>query len=62
MEGLASGASIADRGMLELHVEAGGKIVPLRLHAVHVPAMEQRLLCPQQILQELFPSNKEHSI
>ena len=62
MKGLASGATIASRGMLDWHVEVGGKIVPLCLRAVHVPAVEQRLLCPQQILQELFPSIKEHSI
>ena len=62
MKGLTSGAAIAGRGMLEWHVEVGGKIVPLCLCAVHIPAVEQRLFCSQQILQELFLSIKEDSI
>ena len=62
LKGLASCAAIAGRWMLEWHVEVGGKILHLWLHAIHIPTAEQQLLCSQQILQELFPFIKEHSI
>ena len=62
IKSLASGGAIAGGGMVKWHVEVSSNIVPLQLHAVHVPAAEQQLLCPQQILQELFPSIKEHAI
>ena len=62
MQGLLAGASIAGRGLVVWCVEVGGKLVQLKLRAVHVPDCQQRLLCPQQILQELHPEMQQHSI
>jgi hypothetical protein len=62
MKGLSAGAQIAGKGFIEWNVEVGGKVIPLRLRAVLVPAAQHRLLCPQQVIQELFPQMKAHEV
>ena len=56
MKGLSAGAKIEGKGVVLWHVDIGGKVVPLQLRAVHIPTSTQRLLSPQQMLQELYPN------
>jgi hypothetical protein len=55
IHGLTKGAPILGIGIVVWHVEVGDKIVPIKIRALHVPTANKRLLCPQQLLQEVFP-------
>ena len=62
MKGLSAGASIKGRGTVHWRVEVGDKTVDIKLRALHVPAAEHRLLCPQQLLKEHQPKLKQCEI
>ena len=53
LQGLVAGANIAGIGIIHWQVEASGKIVDLKIRALHVPDSADRLLCPQQLQQQL---------
>ena len=52
LKGLTKGTAIAGVGIVCWKVEVAGKIVELRLKALHVPTCDVRLLSPQQLRQE----------
>ena len=59
LKGITQGAAIAGVGMVHWQVEVNGRVVDLKLRALHVPESTDRLLCPQQLQQSL--KLKKHS-
>ena len=55
LKGLTKGVSIAGVGVVQWNVEVNGKLVELKLRALHVPQSEVRLLSPQQLKKEHSP-------
>jgi hypothetical protein len=55
LKGLSSGAQVEGVGTVHWKLEVGNKLVDLHLRALHVPETEDRLLCPQQLIQEHKP-------
>jgi hypothetical protein len=60
--GLAHGSPVVGTGIVEWHVEVNDVVVPIKLNALHVPAATQRLLDPQQLKRDLFPTMKRIEI
>ena len=59
LKGITQGAAIAGVGMVHWQVEVNGRVVDLKLRALHVPESTDCLLCPQQLQQSL--KLKKHS-
>ena len=59
VNGLTKGAAIAGIGLVEWLVEVNGTTVSLKLRALHVPEAKKRLLCPQQVRNEIYPGKLE---
>ena len=55
IHGLTKGAPIMGIGVVLWHMEVGDTIVPVKIQALHVPDAKKRLLCPQQLVKEVFP-------
>jgi len=55
LKGISAGCAIAGRGTILWRLEVGNKTIDLKLHALHVPQAEARLLCPQQVMREHKP-------
>jgi hypothetical protein len=55
VDGLVAGSQITGEGIVHWQVEVEGKIVNLKLRAVHVPESAYRLVCPQQVKREHWP-------
>ena len=51
LKGLTRGTAVAGMGIVNWKVEVNGKILDLKLHALHVPETDVRLLSPQQLRQ-----------
>jgi len=62
VDGLVAGAKIAGEGLVHWQVEVGGKVLNLKLRAVHVPESSHCLVCPQQICREHKPEIPDPSI
>jgi len=62
LKGLVAGAPVDGVGVVEWIVEVGNKTVSLKLRALHVPSAGKRLLCPQQLHQELYPGMPDSTI
>ncbi len=62
LKGLTAGAAIKGRGHVLWNLEIGSTVVTLKIRALHVPAAEQRLLCPQQLMTEHEDKLKHCSI
>ena len=52
INGLKAGASVAGTGIVHWQTEVGGRVIDLKLRALHVPEARERLLCPQQLKRE----------
>ena len=55
LKGLTKGVTIQGVGVVRWNVEVNGKVVELKLRALHVPQSEVRLLSPQQLKKEHSP-------
>ena len=55
LKGLTKGVTIAGVGVVRWNVEVNGKLVELKLRALHVPQSDVRLLSPQQLKKEHSP-------
>ena len=55
LKGLTRGTTVQGIGLVSWKIEIGGKIIELKLRALHVPECDVRLLSPQQLRQE-YPS------
>ena len=55
LKGLTQGVTIAGTGVVRWNIEVDGKVVELKLRALHVPTSEVRLLSPQQLKKEHQP-------
>jgi hypothetical protein len=58
IKGLTKGVEVQGVGIVSWTVEVNGNPLNLKLRALHVPATDVRLLCPQQLRQE-HPSHIE---
>ena len=52
IKGLKAGAQVVGTGVVHWQAEVNGKVVDLKLRALHVPESSERLLCPQQLKRE----------
>jgi hypothetical protein len=55
LKGIPSGAQIKGRGVVHWDIDIDGKMIVVKVRALHVPQATCRLLCPQQLKKELFP-------
>ena len=53
LKGLTRGTNVRGVGTVLWKTEVDGKVIDLKLRALHVPACDVRLLCPQQLRQEI---------
>ncbi len=55
LHGLTKGVAIKGSGIVNWKIEINGKVIELKLQALHVPECDTRLLSPQQLRQN-YPS------
>jgi hypothetical protein len=55
LKGITARAQIKGRGVVHWNIDIDGKMIEVKVRALHVPQATCRLLCPQQLKKELFP-------